>query len=68
MYDMLTVHGFPKKIFLKYSTGFKYFKNVKIWNFAKKFIPGSWNKKKSKCCFDARTEFDFVTHFWEYLA
>ncbi len=25
-------------------------------------------QKISKGYFDARTEFDFVTHFWEYLA
>ncbi len=35
--------------------------------FCKNAILGSQNKKNSKAYFDARTEFDFETHFWEYL-
>ena len=49
------------KIFLKYSTGFKSLKKRQNMEFCKKIVPGSWNKKKPKGYFDARTEFDFVT-------
>ena len=66
MYDTLTFHGLPKKIFLKYHTDHKSLKNLKIWYFAQiytRFI----EHQNFKGYFDARTEFDFVTHFSEHL-
>ena len=54
------------KIFLKYHTGCKFLKNVKKWNLAK-ILCQVHRTKKSNGYFDARTEFELVTHFWEYL-
>ena len=67
MYDMLRVHGLSQK----------YFKNTtqdaNVWKMSKygilqKNYATFIERKNSKGYYDARTEFDFVTHFWEYLS
>ena len=67
MYDMLIVHALPQKYFWNTIQDANPWKTEKN-GILQKFYTGFIEQKNFKGYFDARTEFDFVTHFWEYLA
>ncbi len=66
MYDILLVHGLPQKYFLNTVQDANLWKTSKCGILQKNYTRFI-EQKKSKGYFDARTEFNFVTHFWEYL-
>ncbi len=66
MYDMLIVHGLSQKYFWNTVQDENFWKMSKCGILQKNYTRFIAHKN-SKGYFDAWTEFDFATHFWEYL-